>query len=75
MHSILAGLMSVLVIGDSHTQGVVDGGGPSFVEVLRERLGTDYAVSTAVCPGSTSLDWIRRRDLEECWWGGRSVET
>ncbi|MDJ0850591.1 MAG: SGNH/GDSL hydrolase family protein [Myxococcota bacterium] len=61
LETLLAGALSVLLVGDSHTVGLVQGGGPSFSQVLGEELGEAYEVRVAGCGGSTVLDWTRER--------------
>ena len=56
---LLAGTLSVLLLGDSHALGLVKGGGPGFFQVLAAELGEGYEVRLSACPGSTVLDWTR----------------
>ncbi len=64
IQALLAAVTTVLVLGDSHSLGMVKGGGPSFFFLLGRELGRDYELRLSACPGSTVLDWTRESPVE-----------
>lgn len=60
----------IVLIGDSITAGLVsEPKGPSYAELLRERLGPEFEIVNLGCGGASSLDWTRSRGEGMC--GGR----
>jgi lysophospholipase L1-like esterase len=57
----------VLLVGDSITAGLVsEPTGPSYAEILTDRLGDRFEIVNLGCGGSSSLDWTRSRGVETC---------
>ena len=60
----------VVLIGDSITAGLSSKPkGPSYADLLPERLGPDFEVVNLGCGGTSSLDWTRSRGARRC--GGK----
>lgn len=60
--------ISVVLVGDSITAGIVSGAEPGdpYAGLLADALGPDFAVSEIGCGGASSLDWTRSRGTPIC---------
>jgi len=57
VNTLLAGLVTVLLLGDSHVEGVGSGEEPGFAEVAAAELVGSHEVRASGCGGSSLLDW------------------